>query len=259
MREIVLIGQDTGIWGHDLEEPSTTATLVRTLAHRYPDTWFRLLYVQPEGIDDELLDVIATYPNVCPYLDMPLQHVNAEVLAHMNRSGNAKDILALLDHVRDRVPDIMIRTTLMAGFPGETEEQFEELLDFVDEAGFDYAGVFAFSPEEGSAAYGLDGQIDDDERLGRAQRLLDACEAVGTARIARLAGTCADVLVEGYERTDAGLEALCRMQGQAPEVDGQVHVPVDTVDDLPIGQFARVELTGSFFYELEGEVVPHAR
>lgn len=259
VREIVLIGQDTGIWGHDLEEPSTTATLVRTLAHRYPDTWFRLLYVQPEGIDDELLDVIATYPNVCPYLDMPLQHVNAEVLAHMNRSGNAKDILALLDHVRDRVPDIMIRTTLMAGFPGETEEQFEELLDFVDEAGFDYAGVFAFSPEEGSAAYGLDGQIDDDERLERAQRLLDACEAVGTARIARLAGTCADVLVEGYERTDAGLEALCRMQGQAPEVDGQVHVPVDTVDDLPIGQFARVELTGSFFYELEGEVVPHAR
>lgn len=259
VREIVLIGQDTGIWGHDLEEPSTTATLVRTLAHRYPDTWFRLLYVQPEGIDDELLDVIAMYPNVCPYLDMPLQHVNAEILARMNRSGNAKDILALLDHVRDRVPDIMIRTTLMAGFPGETEEQFEELLDFVDEAGFDYAGVFAFSPEEGSAAYGLDGQIDDDERLGRAQRLLDACEAVGTARIARLAGTCADVLVEGYERTDAGLEALCRTQGQAPEVDGQVHVPVDTVDDLPIGQFARVELTGSFFYELEGEVVPHAR
>lgn len=133
VREIVLIGQDTGIWGHDLDEPSTTAGLVNTLACRYPDTWFRLLYVQPEGITDDLLDVMATRSNVCSYLDMPLQHVNAEVLARMNRRGDARGILALIEHVRERVPGIMIRTTLMAGFPGETEEQFEELLDFVDE------------------------------------------------------------------------------------------------------------------------------
>lgn len=257
--EIVLIGQDTGIWGHDLDEPATTAGLVSTLARHYPDTWFRLLYVQPEGITDELLDVMATHSNVCSYLDMPLQHVNAEVLARMNRSGDAKGMLALIEHVRERVPGIMIRTTLMAGFPGETEEQFEELLDFVDEAQFDYAGVFAFSPEEGSAAYGFDGLLDVEERMGRAQRLLDACEAIGTARVAELAGTYTTVLVEGYEQTDVGLEALCRTQGQAPEVDGQVHVPIADADELAIGQFAQVELTGSFFYEIEGEVAGHDR
>lgn len=257
VREIVLIGQDTGIWGRDFDEPATTAQLVKTLASRYPDTWFRLLYVQPEGITDELLDVMASYPNVCSYLDMPLQHVNAEVLARMNRSGDVQSILALIERVRERVPDIMIRTTLMAGFPGETVEQFEELLDFVDEAQFDYAGVFAFSPEEGSAAYEFDGLLGEEERMERAQRLLDACEAIGTARVADLTGTCAKVLVEGYEQTDAGLEALCRTQGQAPEVDGQVHVPIARADELEVGQFAQVEITGSFFYEIEGEVAAH--
>lgn len=258
VREIVLIGQDTGIWGSDFDEPATTAQLLETLARRYPETWFRLLYVQPEGITDELLDAMAKIPNVCSYLDMPLQHVNAEVLARMNRSGDPRDILALIERVRAHVPGIMMRTTLMAGFPGETEEQFEELLDFVDEAQFDYAGVFAFSPEEGSAAYELDGLLDDDERMERAQRLLDACEAIGTARVSACVDTYAKVLVEGYEETDAGLEALCRTQGQAPEVDGQVHVPIKDHDELKPGQFAQVKLTGSFFYEIEGELVDHA-
>lgn len=258
VREIVLIGQDTGIWGSDFDEPATTAQLLETLARRYPETWFRLLYVQPEGITDGLLDVMAKYSNVCSYLDMPLQHSDAEVLVRMNRSGDARAILALIEKVRERVPNVMIRTTLMAGFPGETEEQFEGLLDFVDEAQFDYAGVFAFSPEEGSAAYELDGLLDDDERMERAQRLLDACEAIGTTRVAACADTYAEVLVDGYEQTDAGLEALCRTQGQAPEVDGQVHVPIMGRDELKPGQFARVKLVGSFFYEIEGELVDHA-
>ena len=181
VREIVLIGQDTGIWGHDFEEPSTTATLVRTLAHRYPDTWFRLLYVQPEGIDDELLDVIATYPNVCPYLDMPLQHVNAEVLARMNRSGNAKDILALLDHVRDRVPDIKIRTTLMAGFPGETEDEFTQTLAFLERCAFASVHVFPYSVREGTKAAAMPGQLDQQTKTARAERAKQAAETLSAA------------------------------------------------------------------------------
>ena len=119
-REIVLIGQDTGIWGRDLEEPSSTAQLLARLAKSYPSTWFRLLYVQPEGIDDELLEVISTFDNVCPYLDMPLQHCNAQVLERMNRTGDAASYLELLEHVRAMVPGIMMRTTFMTGFPGET-------------------------------------------------------------------------------------------------------------------------------------------
>lgn len=259
VREIVLIGQDTGIWGHDLEEPSTTATLVRTLAHRYPDTWFRLLYVQPEGIDDELLDVIATYPNVCPYLDMPLQHVNAEVLAHMNRSGNAKDILALLDHVRDRVPDIMIRTTLMAGFPGETRGTIRGA------AGLRRRGRVRLRRRLRVLTRGGECRIRSrrPNRRRRAPRARPAparCLRGGRHRSHREARR------HVRRRARRGLRAHGRGSGSpmshartGPRGRRQVHVPVDTVDDLPIGQFARVELTGSFFYELEGEVVPHAR
>lgn len=254
-REIVLIGQDTGIWGRDLDEPDTTAHLVSELARRHPQTWFRLLYVQPEGLTDELLEAMASHENICSYIDMPLQHASESVLERMNRTGDSHALLALVERIREAVPDVMLRTTFMAGFPGETCEQFEELLDFAEQASFDYAAVFPFSPEEGSAACEFDGQLDEDERMERAQRLLDACEAIGTARMSALEDREVTVLVEGYEHADAGVEALCRTQGQAPEVDGQVHVPLMSEDELEIGQFAQVVLTGSFFYELEGELV----
>lgn len=253
-KEIVLVGQDTGIWGHDLEEGLDTADLLKSLSGRFPDTWFRLLYIQPEGITEELLDLMASVPNICPYIDMPLQHSQRSVLKKMNRSGSSEEFLDLIARVRSKVPGVMLRTTFMAGFPGETDADFERLMEFAEEAGFDYAAVFAFSPEEGSAAFAMDGQIDDDVRMRRAQELYDLCESVGTSRVASQAGSRCTVLIEGYEATDAGLEALGRTQGQAPEVDGQVHIPVASEDELPVGSFADVTLTGSFFYELEGEL-----
>lgn len=254
-REIVLIGQDTGIWGHDLERPQTLSFLLETLAQRFPQTWFRVMYLQPEGISDELLDVMASHDNICSYIDMPLQHANAQVLERMNRTGDAQEYLDLVARIRMRVPGIMLRTTLMAGFPGETQEQFEQLVDFVDDAAFDYAGVFAYSPEEGSAAFDFDGLLDDDERLERAQLLLDACETMGVARMAELVGSRVDVLIEGFEETDVGIEALGRTQGQAPDVDGQVHISMEEGVELAIGDIVPVMLTGSFFYELEGEII----
>lgn len=255
VREIVLIGQDTGIWGRDFIIEDNTAHLVSHLAQTFPDTWFRLLYLQPAGITDELLDTINSHGNICSYLDMPLQHCNEQVLKRMNRSGSAKEFLELLEHIRSRVPGIVTRTTFMAGFPGETEEQFEELLEFADEAAFDYAVVFPYSTEEGSAAATFDDQVDEDLRLERAQMLLDACENIGTKRTARHIGASYDVIVEGYESTDVGIEALCRTQGQAPEVDGQVHVPIPSQSALPCGTIAQVSITGSFYYELEGALV----
>lgn len=254
VREIVLIGQDTGIWGRDLADPSTTSRLLATLAQSYPNTWFRILYLQPQGITDELLDVMARYDNVCSYLDIPLQHSDRCVLARMNRDGDASSYLDLVRRIRAHVPGVMLRTTFMAGFPGETRGQFDSLLEFAEEAAFDYAGVFAFSAEEGSAAYDFDEQLDPDECMARAQELLDVCEMIGTARVSRLVGSTLPVLVEGYEQTDVGLEALCRTQGQAPEVDGQVHVPVESADVLEPGRIVDVEITGSFHYELEGIV-----
>lgn len=254
-KEIVLIGQDTGIWGRDLAAPSSLACLLRALAEKWPEIWFRVMYLQPEGIDDELLDVFASFDNVCSYIDMPLQHANAEVLKRMNRSGDAREYLSLVERIRDCVPDIMLRTTFMAAFPGETQEQFEQLVDFADEAGFDYAGVFAYSPEEGSAAYAFEGLLDDGDRLERAQVLLDACEVIGTSQVALQIGSCRNVLIEGFEETDVGVEALGRTQGQAPDVDGQVHIPLQEGDAVSLGDVVPVKIVNSFFYELEGEIV----
>lgn len=254
VREIVLIGQDTGIWGRDLSPVQSTAELLDAAASAFPDTWFRLLYLQPAGINDELLSVMNAHDNICKYLDMPLQHADADVLKAMNREGSPAEYLQVLEHVRDMVPGITTRTTFMAGFPGETEEQFEELLDFAEEARFDYAVVFPYSQEDGSAAGSFDGQLDEGTKIERAQRLLDVCDAVGHASIARTVGKTVQALVEGYEHTDAGVEALARWQGQAPEVDGQIHVPIASEDALPIGSVVPVKITDSFYYELEGEL-----
>ena len=254
-REIVFIGQDTGIWGKDLDEPTCLAHLLASLAEEFSETWFRVLYLQPEGITDELLDCIADHDNICSYLDMPLQHADADVLKAMNRSGSAQEYLALLEKVRSRVPGIVTRTTFMAGFPQESDEQFQTLLDFAESAQFDYAGVFPYSQEEGSAAASFEGQIDEDVKIERAQQLLDVCEAVGCAKASEHVGDVVTVLVEGYDELEDGIEALCRYYGQAPEVDGQVHVPIARADELPIGSLATVRITDSFFFELEGEVV----
>lgn len=253
--EIVLIGQDTGIWGRDLEPAASTAELLEYLAAKYPRTWFRLLYLQPEGISDELLDCMVRFDNVCAYLDMPLQHSDETVLTEMNRSGSAAGYLELLERIREHVPGITTRTTFMAGFPGETKEQYESLLDFAEDAEFDYAVVFPYSAEEGSAAAEFSHMVDEDTRLERAQNLLDVCEAIGTQRAASRVGGEVEVIVEDYEYTDAGIEALCRTQGQAPEVDGQVHVPIESESDLPIGSFARVRLEDSFYFEFEGTLL----
>lgn len=258
-REIVFIGQDTGLWGRDFDEPSSVASLLAEAAESFKDTWFRLLYLQPAGIGDDLLECMASHDNICSYLDMPLQHADASVLERMNRRGNGEEYLQELARVRAAVPGIATRTTFMAGFPGETEEQFENLVDFADEACFDYAGVFPYSQEEGSAAALMDGQLDEDVKLDRAQRLLDACEAIGCCAAAKHVGQVVTVLVEGYEETEAGVEALCRAQFQAPEVDGQVHVPLSSADELSIGQFAQVRITDSFYFELEGELMANER
>ncbi len=278
--EIVFIGQDTGIWGSDFDEPDNLAHLLKVASTRFSNTWFRIMYTQPEGITDELLDLMCSTDNICSYLDIPLQHCNSKVLENMNRKGSFDTYIELVKHIREQVPDIMLRTTFMAGFPAESKEQFEELLDFASEASFDFAGVFPYSQEEGSKAATMSCQIDEDERISRAQELLDLIESIAFKRMEAHIGKTYTVLVEDYEQSyiddagletdiDAGLEAdiefgaeagtgleaLCRMQGQAPEVDSQIHVPINDKSDLPLGTFAQVEIIDSFCYELIGELV----
>ena len=245
VREIVLIAQDTGRWGQDFETPSSLASLMDSLAGEFADTWFRVMYIQPEGVTDELLDAVVAHDNICNYFDIPLQHVKQHLLEAMRRKGSLDEYLALMNRVRERVPGVVLRTTLIAGFPGETDEDFEELCDFVEEGLFDYVGVFAYSREEGTKAYSLPDQVDEDEKADRAQRLRDIADGVCTALVANRCGNTYDVLIEGREE-DGQLfgRAMC----QAPEVDGVTYVGSGKPGDI-----VTVKIADTLLYEMEAE------
>ena len=247
VREITLIAQDTGRWGEDFAEPSNTAALLATLADEFPQTWFRLMYIEPQGVSDELLDVIASKPNVCKYLDMPLQHASKLVLRAMNRRGDENSHRELVARIRERVPGITLRTTLIAGFPGETDVDFDALQNFLEEVEFDYVGVFPYSQEEGTRAAEMDGQIDETIKIERAQSLRDISDAIGEAHVSARIGQEMDVLVLGREE-DGQLygRAMC----QAPEVDGVVYL-----EEGEVGDIVRVRITDTHVYEMEGDVV----
>lgn len=252
VKEIILIGQDTGIWGSDFPEKSTLAELLKTLAKTYPDTWFRVMYLQPEGLTNELLDVFATMPNVCKYLDIPLQHANPRILKEMNRSGSGEEFLEMLNRLRERVPGIALRTTLIAGFPSETRAEAHELSTFLQDAQLDYAGVFPYSQEEGTRAGSRTDQVPLRTRRARAQRFRDLSDEIGFKRAQGRVGEIVDVLVEGYENDGDKVELVGRMMTQAPEIDGVVHIDVASAR---IGDIVKVKLIDSFCYEYDGEVI----
>lgn len=246
-RELVLVGQDIARYGHGLAPDVDLAALVQRLDALPGDFRIRLMYLQPDGVSDRLLAVIAGSHRVCRYLDIPLQHVSTRVLRAMHRSGGPEAHRALVARVRAALPDVTLRTTVIAGFPGETEAEAEELEGFLADAAFDYVGVFAYSPEEGTAAAALEGQLADDVRAERAQRLRDAADIAGVARAAERIGTVQRVLVEGVEDG----ELVGRTCGQAPEVDGMTVIE----GDAPIGSFADVRIVAAAGYDLVGEPV----
>lgn len=259
VREIVLIGQDTGIWGRDLGEdavgPRTLAQLLTAVADavRHERVWIRVLYLQPEGMTDELIAAIRDTPAVLPYIDIPVQHCNARVLKAMHRSGSAEELSALFARLRDEIPGMVIRTTSLVGFPGETDDEAAEMLDFMDREGFDYTSVFAYSQEEGTRAASMDGQVDEDVKLERTQAAMDLAEALGFAVTAARVGQVAEVIVDGVEEGDDGPELVGHAWFQAPDSDGAVHL--EGVDEAAVGDILKVRFTDSFCYELVGEVV----
>lgn len=245
VREVTLIAQDTGRWGEDFHPQDTTAHLLAHVAEAHPAVWFRLMYIEPVGVTDELLDVIASHDNVCDYLDMPLQHASARVLRDMNRTGSLEENLALVRRIRERVPGITLRTTVMVGFPGETEEEFQELLDMLEEAEFDYVGAFAYSREEGTRAYSLPDQIDEEIKAERLREVRDLADSISHSRVAARVGSRMDVLVLGCEE-DGQLygRAMC----QAPDVDGVVYLA-----DGEVGEIRSVTIQDSLLYEMEAQ------
>ncbi|MDN0068146.1 30S ribosomal protein S12 methylthiotransferase RimO [Collinsella ihumii] len=258
VRELVLIGQDTGIWGRDLAEegegPHDLASLLRAVAEavRPHDVWIRVLYLQPEGMTDDLISAIRDTPEVLPYIDIPVQHCSSRVLSAMNRSGSEEELDELFARLRREIPDMVIRTTYLVGFPGETDEEHERMLAFMDRTGFDYTSVFSFSPEEGTRAVKLDGQIDDDVKLERTQAAMDLAESLGFAATASHVGERAQVIVDGIEQTDEGYELIGHAWFQAPDSDGAVHLDAG---EAAVGDILEVEFTDSFCYELVGHVV----
>ena len=254
VREFVLIGQDTGIWGQDFEEPLTLAWLLREVAKlvRNVDGWVRVLYLQPEGMTDELIATIRDTPEVLPYIDIPIQHCSGKILKAMNRSGSADQLRALFARLRSEIPGMVLRTTGMAGFPGETDQEADELYDFIAEQEFDYTSVFAFSPEDGTRAARMDGQVDEDVKLERTQRLIDLTEQLGFSATAKHVGERVKVIIDGVEETDDGLELIGHTWFQAPDSDGAVHIESG---EAAIGDIVTCDLVDSFCYELVGKIV----
>lgn len=258
VREIVLIGQDTGIWGtdfsDDVEGPRNLAQLMQAVAEtvRPEHVWIRVLYLQPEGMTDELISVIRDAPEVLPYIDIPVQHCNARVLKAMHRSGSEEQLTELFAKLRREIPNMVIRTTSLVGFPSETDEEAEQMLAFMDREGFDYTSVFAYSQEEGTRAAAMDDQIDEDVKLERTQSAMDLAESLGFAATASHVGEIAEVIVDGIEETDEGPELIGHAWFQAPDSDGAVHLDAS---EASVGDILQVRFIDSFCYELIGEVV----
>lgn len=254
VREVVLIGQDTGVWGSDLAEGDTLAALLREVAEavRPYGGWVRVLYLQPEGMTDELIATIRDVPEVLPYIDIPIQHCSSRVLRAMGRPGSPDELRALFSRLRAEIPGMVLRSTGMAGFPGETDEEADELYDFIAEQEFDYCSVFAYSPEEGTRAATMPDQVDEGIKLERTQRLIDLTEQLGFAATASHVGERVRVIVDGVEESDDGPELIGHAWFQAPDSDGAVHI---ACGEAAVGDIVTVDLVDSFCYELVGELV----
>ncbi len=255
VKEIVLISQDTTAYGSDLALKDGLARLVEAIASVEGVEWVRFLYCYPTAITDELLRVMAEYPNVCKYFDIPLQHASGNVLKLMRRGGNRSSYERLFARIRERVPGVALRTTFIVGFPGETDEDFEELVAFVKAMEFDRVGVFTYSDEENSPAYEIENKVSHAVAKKREKILMKAQAKISKRKNKALLGKRVQVLLEGRSKeSDLWLEG--RMQSQAPEIDGCV-----LINDLPedreirAGDFVTVEITEAHEYDIIGRVV----
>jgi len=247
-KELVLLAQDSTAYR---DGEAGLALLLESLTRVPGVEWVRLMYAYPGRISRELMAVMAGNENICKYLDMPIQHFDDKVLAAMNRKGTSKDIRATIEGLRRRVPGIALRTSLIVGFPGETEAAFKRLLAFVKEAEFEHLGVFTFSPEEGTPASRLKPQVPADSAAERLDRLMKAQAKVSLRKNRALIGTRHRVLIDGME----DLALMGRLSTQAPEIDGVVYLSETEAEP---GEFVEVTITDAKEYDLMGEASPRA-
>lgn len=282
-RELILVAQDTTDYGRDLGEPDALPHLLSAICRRLPTLrWLRLMYAYPGHVNERLIEVMASEPQIVHYLDIPLQHAHPATLRRMRRPSNPDWMLKIVQKLRAAMPDIALRTTFMVGFPGESEEEFQTLLDFMAAVQFDRVGVFRFSPEPGTLAATMPDQIPEEVKEERWHRLMAHQQRISLARNQAQVGRTLDVLIEGSGQIDASSEAelsrheltagdgsglaalplrhdalvnLGRSYRDAPEIDGLVLVPGPR---LAPGQMVRVHITGALTYDLIGELAPDA-
>ena len=251
VREINLIAQDITGYGQDLPERPTLEELIGELVKIEGLSWIRLLYAYPDGIRESLVEVMKSEPKVCKYLDIPLQHISDPILQKMNRRSSEADIRALITRLRAEIPGVALRTSLIVGFPGETDDDFKKLLRFVEESQFDRLGVFCYSREEGTPAAGMPDQVSERVKRERYKKLMRAQARLSFRRNRRLVDTVEQVIVEGYsEETELLLRG--RSSRQAPDIDGQVYI---TAGNANIGDIVNLRITDSSDYDLIGEIV----
>lgn len=251
VKELNLIAQDITAYGKDLPDAPSLEQLIRELAKMEGLKWIRLLYAYPDGVRDSLIELIRDEPKVCKYLDLPIQHISDPILTRMGRRSSEEQIRTLIGKLRREVPDIAIRTSLIVGFPGETNDDFKKLLQFVEETRFDRLGVFCYSREEGTPAAEMAEQVSERIKRERHKKLMRTQARVSFKHNRLLVDTEEEVLVEGYsEETDLLLKG--RSSRQAPDVDGLVYI---TAGNANVGDIVRLKITDSSDYDLIGEIV----
>ena len=251
VREVVLVAQDSTRYGLDLGMRDGLATLLRRLGRVDGLRWIRVMYAYPSTVTEPILDAIASEEKVVKYIDIPLQHASEPVLKRMKRPTGRGNLLGLVEKMRERVPGLTLRTSFIVGFPGETEDDFVQLLQFVEAAQFDNVGVFTFSDEEGTASFDLDGRVDQATKEARKRKLMSLQKKISTRRNRKRVGERIEVLVEGvHEETDFLLKG--RTPGQAPEIDGAFLINDGTAEP---GSFVTCEITEAHPYDLVGRIL----
>ena len=250
VKELILVAQETTVYGTDLYGKKTLHILLKKLCQIKGIRWIRVLYCYPEEIYDELIQVMKEEKKICHYLDLPIQHASDRILRRMGRRTSKAQLVEIITKLRREIPDIVLRTSLITGFPGETEEDHQELMEFVDEMEFDRLGVFTYSPEEGTPAESMEGQVPEELKEERRDEIMELQQEIslekGNARI----GQELLVMIEGKVSGESAY--IGRTYGDAPKVDGYMFV--QTGELLVTGDFAKVKVTGALEYDLIGEL-----
>lgn len=251
VKELILVAQETTLYGKDLYGEKSLPKLLRELCKISGIRWIRILYCYPEEITDELIQVMKEEPKICHYLDLPIQHANDTILKRMGRRTSKQELIDIVQKLRKEIPDICLRTTLITGFPGETQEQHEEVMEFIDTLEFDRLGAFTYSPEEDTPAATFEDQIDEEVKEDRQADIMELQQEIAFDKAEDMIGREVLVMIEGKVADENAY--VGRTYRDAPNVDGLIFINTDV--ELISGDFAKVKVTGALDYDLIGELM----